>query len=330
VPRLYNKIYAKIKATFDEMTGCKAFLINSALASKTANLHANATYTHGCYDFLVFKKIKAMMGGKVQFMVTGSAPIKQDVLAFLKVCFACPILEGYGLSETSAAASATAPADPNLGHVGGPIRCCKMRLKDVPEMNYFSTDSPFPRGEVQMKGPNVFSGYYNMAEKTKESFDAQGWFCSGDVGVAYPNGSIAIIDRAKQIFKLSQGEYVAPAKLEEAFGMSPLIGQCFVYGTSLKSNTVMVVTLDEGALAWAKKNGKPNATLAELAVDPAMKKAILEDMKALAKENGFNSVETPRDIFVTDNAFTVENDCVTPTFKMKRNGVQALFQKDID
>jgi len=92
----------------------------------------------------------------------------------------------------------------------------------------------------------------------------------------------------------------------------------------------MVVTLDEGALAWAKKNGKPDATLAELAVDPAMKKAIMESMKALAKENGFNSVETPRDIFVTDNAFTVENDCVTPTFKMKRNGVQALFQKDID
>jgi len=203
VPRLYNKIYAKIKSQFDEFTGCKAFLVNTALASKTNNLLANAEYTHGCYDYLVFKKIKALLGGRVEFMVTGSAPIDREVLAFLKVCFACPILEGYGLSETSAAATASHRDDPNLGHVGGPVRCTKLRLKDVPEMNYFATDLPYPRGEIQMKGANVFPGYFKKPEITAEAFDAQGWFCSGDVGVAYPNGSVAVIDRAKQIFKLS-------------------------------------------------------------------------------------------------------------------------------
>jgi len=93
-------------------------------------------------------------------MVTGSAPIDREVLALLKVCFACPILEGYGLSETSAAATASHKDDPNLGHVGGPVRCNKLRLKDVPEMNYYATDKPFPRGEIQMKGANVFGGYF--------------------------------------------------------------------------------------------------------------------------------------------------------------------------
>lgn len=141
--------------------------------------------------------MKALLGGKVQVMVTGSAPIDMEVLSFLKICFCCPILEGYGLTETSAAATSTAPEDPVLGHVGGPIRCNKIRLRDVPEMQYFATDKPYPRGEVQMKGPNVFSGYYKRPDVTAESFDKDGWFNSGDVGVAYPNGSIKIIDRAK-------------------------------------------------------------------------------------------------------------------------------------
>jgi len=148
VPRLYNKIFGKISATFDAATGCKKWLLDSALAAKTANYHANATYTHGCYDFLIFKKVKEHLGGKVETMITGSAPMDKKVMAFIKVAFACPLLEGYGLSETSAAATATEREDPNLGHVGGPIRCTKIRLKDLPDMNYFSTDKPYPRGEV--------------------------------------------------------------------------------------------------------------------------------------------------------------------------------------
>lgn len=99
-----------------------------------------------------------------------------------------------------------------------------------------------------MRGPNVFKGYYKLEAITAEAFDAEGWFNSGDVGQIYENGSLSIIDRAKMIMKLSQGEYVAPQKLEEAFGAgSALIGPCFVYADSLKSNTVMIVTLDEGA-----------------------------------------------------------------------------------
>lgn len=130
------------------------------MASKTANYHNNCSYTHGCYDFLVFKKIKAVLGGCVETMITGSAPMDKDIMAFFKIAFCCPLLEGYGLSETSAAATCTTKDDPILGHVGGPIRCTKIRLKDLPEMNYFSTDKPYPRGEIQMKGPNVFKGYY--------------------------------------------------------------------------------------------------------------------------------------------------------------------------
>lgn len=152
VPRLYNKIYGTIKGKFADATGCKACLINAGLKSKTQALHANATYTHGCYDKIVFSKLQALLGGRVETMVTGSAPIDLEVLNFLKVCFCCPILEGYGLTETSGASSVTDPLDPVAGHVGGPLECVKFRLRDVPEMQYLSSDKPYPRGEVQMMG----------------------------------------------------------------------------------------------------------------------------------------------------------------------------------
>lgn len=203
VPRLYNRIYGQIKAKFDAATGCKAWLAGKALASKSQALEANASYTSGCYDFLVFNKVKALLGGKVEYMVTGSAPIDLAVLNFLKVAFCCPIMEGYGLTETCGASSITSADDPVAGHVGGPIECVKFRLRDVPEMNYLATDKPYPRGEVQMMGTNVTKGYYKRPDKTAEAFDAEGWFCSGDVAVVYPNGSVKIIDRAKNIFKLS-------------------------------------------------------------------------------------------------------------------------------
>ena len=148
VPRLYNKIYATIKGQFEAKTGCLKWLVDKGLAAKTANLNATASTTSGCYDKIIFNKVKAVLGGEVRNMVTGSAPIDLEVLAFLKVCFCCPIMEGYGLTETSGASFITSEKDPVAGHVGGPLECIKARLRDVPDMNYLSTDKPHPRGEV--------------------------------------------------------------------------------------------------------------------------------------------------------------------------------------
>ena len=153
-------------------------------------------------------------------MVTGSAPIDKNVLDFLKLCFCCPIVEGYGLTESCAGSSFCLPEDVNTGHVGGPIEAVKFRFKDLPEMSYMSTDKPYPRGEICMSGPCIFEGYYKREDKTAECFDEEGWFLTGDVGMVYPNGSIKIIDRSKNIFKLSQGEYIAPEKIEQIFGLS--------------------------------------------------------------------------------------------------------------
>jgi len=110
--------------------------------------------TNGCWDKIVFKKTKAILGGNVRLMVTGSAPISGEVLDFLKIAFCCPLIEGYGMTETSAGSCLTNPGDKDAGHVGGPVFNVKLRLRDIPEMNYLSTNDP-PRGEVCFWGPSI-------------------------------------------------------------------------------------------------------------------------------------------------------------------------------
>lgn len=252
-------------------------------------------------------------------MVTGSAPIDVEVLNFLKICFCSPILEGYGLTEVTGAASATDTSDPIAGHVGGPLSCIKFRLRDVPDMNYLSSDKPYPRGEVQMYGPTVTAGYYKRPDKTAEAFDEHGWFCSGDVAMVYPNGSLKIIDRAKNIFKLSQGEYIAPEKLENVYILLPLVQQIMVYGDSLKNCCVAIVVVEEPeAKKWAATN-KVAGDVAALVKDPNLKKAILESIHQTAVANKFSSLEKPLDIHLSTEPFTIENEILTPTFKLKRN-----------
>jgi len=153
-------------------------------------------------------------------MISGSAPISTEVLEFLKIAFCCQILEGYGQTECGAPATITWQKDPTSGHVGGPYRCLDVKLVDVPEMNYTSEDKDektgvyAPRGEVCYKGYNNFKGYFRQPEQTKETIDEDGWVHTGDIGIFLPNGALKIIDRKKNIFKLAQGEYIAPDKIE--------------------------------------------------------------------------------------------------------------------
>lgn len=294
VPRLYNRIYGKIKDKLALATGLKATLVNKAVAAKLKGLKTSGTVTHCLWDKIVFGKVKAMLGGQVRFMITGSAPISGDVLDFLKICFCCPIAEGYGMTETCAGSVLTVDGDPLSGHVGGPVANVKIRLRDIPEMNYMSTSTP-PQGEVCFWGPSVMSGYFKNPEKTAETI-VNGWLYSGDVGQVHPNGSIKIIDRAKNIFKLSQGEYLAPEKLENVYVQSPYILQAWIYGDSLRDFCLLFAVVDpDKAQAFADEKGlTTDAQKAEMMNDPALVELVLADVLRLAKENNLNSLEKPK------------------------------------
>jgi len=238
----------------------------------------------------------------------------------------------------------------SIGHVGGPIACNELKLVSVPEMEYLVTDkyhgrvtapdgsvtNPgipcLGRGEICYRGPNVFPGYYRNAEKTAEAIDTSGWLHSGDIGLFTVEGNVKIIDRKKNIFKLSQGEYIAVEKVENAYLKSPFVGQVFVYGDSLQSCLVAVVVPDhEHAKGWATAAGLPADTpLATLATNTAFVTAVHKDMERCGKEAGLKGFETARALRLVPEPFTLENDLLTPTYKLKRNIAKARFQHLID
>lgn len=166
-----------------------------------AGLKATGTVNHCFWDKTPFiKNPKNLLGGRVRVMLTGSAPLSGEVIDFMKIIFGCPLIEGYGMTETSAGSCITDPLDGTSGHVGGPVANVKIRLRDIPEMGYLHTNDP-PKGEVCFWGPSIMTGYFKNQEKTDECI-INGWMHSGDVGQVNPNGSIKIVDRAKNIFKL--------------------------------------------------------------------------------------------------------------------------------
>jgi len=289
--------------------------------------------THAVWDYLVFGKIKEKLGGRVRLMFSGSAPLSQTVHAFLRVCFGVPVVEGYGQTENSAALSVQAAWDVGtVGHVGFPLPTVEIKLVDVPEMNYLTSDKPHPRGELCYRGPVTCKGYFKNQAKTDELIDKHGWYHSGDVASIDELGRIKIIDRSKNIFKLSQGEYIAPEKIENIYVQSQWVAQSFVYGDSLKSSLVAVVVPDFEVLGpWAKEKKHPHAdSPKELCNDPEIVKMVLEDMTKVGKANKMLGFEFVSTITLVPDAFSVDNDLLTPTFKLKRPQAKKAFQAQLD
>ncbi|GLE02600.1 hypothetical protein PINS_up011441 [Pythium insidiosum] len=329
VPRLFNRVYDKITQGVAAAGGLKKMLFDQAFATKKAAL-PEGHKTHALWDALVFSKIRMVLGGRVRMMVSGSAPLSAEVKDFLKIVFCCDVLEGYGLSETNAGLT-VASADMPLGpHVGAPIANMQVRLEDVPEMGYTSNDKPRPRGEVICKGDVVFAGYYKEPEKTAEAIDKDGWFHTGDIGCWNADGTLSIIDRKKNIFKLSQGEYVAAEKVENIYQKSKYVAQIFVYGDSLQSVLVGIAVPDpEVAEAWAASKGR-SKDLKQLVKDPEFLADLMADMERVAKDAQLRGFEFVRKVHLYPDPFSVDAGLITPTFKLKRPQLKAFFQKEID
>uniref|UniRef100_A0A8C3PPG9 Arachidonate--CoA ligase n=1 Tax=Calidris pygmaea TaxID=425635 RepID=A0A8C3PPG9_9CHAR len=325
VPRLLNRIYDKIQS--GAKSPVKRCLLNFAVTMKTAEIKQGIIRNDSIWDKLIFKKVQETMGGRVRIMVTGAAPISPSVLTFLRAALGCQIFEAYGQTECSAGCTFSMPGDWTTGHVGAPLACNIIKLEDVEEMNYFSSNN---EGEVCIKGPNVFKGYLKDPEKTAEAIDKDGWLHTGDIGKWLPNGTLKIIDRKKNIFKLAQGEYIAPEKIENVYIRSAPVAQVFVHGESLRSFLIGIVVPDPETLPeFAAKLGV-KGSYEDMCKNPAVKKAILEDMVRLGKEAGLKSFEQVKDLYVHTEMFSVENGLLTPTLKAKRPELVKVFQNEIE
>ncbi|KAG8517553.1 Long-chain-fatty-acid--CoA ligase 1 [Galemys pyrenaicus] len=325
VPRLLNRMFDRIFGQAN--TTLKRWLLDFASKRKEAELRSGIIRNNSLWDKLIFHKIQSSMGGKVRLMVTGAAPVSATVLTFLRSALGCQFYEGYGQTECTAGCCLTMPGDWTAGHVGAPMPCNIIKLVDVEEMNYMAAKG---EGEVCVKGSNVFQGYLKDPAKTAEAVDKDGWLHTGDIGKWLPNGTLKIIDRKKHIFKMAQGEYIAPEKIENIYQRSEPVAQVFVHGESLQAFLIAIVVPDAETLrAWAQKRGF-SGTFEELCRNKDVKKAILEDLVKLGKEAGLKPFEQVKGIALHTELFSIENGLLTPTMKAKRPELRNYFRSQID
>lgn len=327
VPRLLNRIYDRITKPALYGQGLGPALFRIALKSKLDAYRAGKGTRHAVWDAVILRKVRAVFGGRLETLITGSAPIDPKVLEFLRVALSCDVLNGYGSTETCAAACIGLPGDHVAEPVGPPVGCLEFKLVDVPEMGYTNA-LPTPSGEICVRGANIFKGYYKADHLTKLALDDEGWYHTGDIAKLSPQNLPTIVDRKKNLFKLSQGEYVAPERVESAYTAHPLVMSMFVYGDPLRSHLVGICVPDPDTFpTWAQANATSTLPgglslpqqLEALCRDPGVITAFHAELAVQGKEANLNGFERVRAVHLEPTPFSIDNGFITPTFKLKRN-----------
>ncbi|KAI1799260.1 acetyl-CoA synthetase-like protein [Daldinia bambusicola] len=341
VPRLFNRFSLGIKAQTVEADGVKGALSRRVIETKKASMKlppGKATNKHLLYDRIWTPKVRAAIGlERCRSMVSGSAQLDPDVHEFLRAALGNFFSQGYGLTESYACTSFQLESDYSLGNVGGPMPGVEVCLESQPELEYLVTDKPRPRGELLLRGPFIFGGYLKNEEETKKALEPDGWFHTGDIVEIDELGRIKIIDRKKNVLKLSQGEYISPERIENVFmGSSNLIATAFVHGEPSQSTLVGIFGVDPLTFApFASKVLKKTVASDDIeaikvaAQDPRVVKAFLKHLDGIAKGHKFNGYERVRNCLLDVEPFTVDNQLLTPTLKLKRPQAARKFKDEI-
>jgi long-chain acyl-CoA synthetase len=322
-PRIFEKVHGRIVQTVEEGGRVKgalfawAFRVGSHVAQTRLQGHLPGPLARAQYavaDRLVLSKIRDRLGGRIRFMISGSAALSPDVARWFHSA-GLPILEGYGLTETSAGACIARPDDLVFGRVGRPIDGTEVRI---------AAD-----GEILLRGPSVMRGYHGMPEDTDEVLDAAGWLATGDVGEIDDQGRVRITDRKKDLIKTSGGKYIAPQAIEVLFKAEcPLASQMIVHAEGRNYATALV-TLDPDALAqWASARGMAETDYARLTADPGVHDYVRNCLERVNRR--LNRWETIKDIRILDHDLAVEDGEVTPSMKVRRKAVEARYRSLLD
>jgi len=285
-------------------------------------------------DQIIFKKIRSMFGGKVKCLLSASAPMQKELADDFKIFLSVPIVEALGMTELSGATFCTNTKDLSNLTTGGITGGAKVILRSVPELEYTTNDIidgiNCPAGEICVKGPMIFQGYYKNDAENERSFDKDGYFHTGDIGRLYPNlgNGLRVVDRVKEIFKLSQGEYIVPAKLESIYYQSPYIQQILIYGNSNMNNIIAIIKPDNNRCAETLRISEEELIKDE--ENPKLIELIRKDLEKYAKEAQFNGLEKVKYMVITFEGFTVNNGCMTPTMKFVRKKIELKFKERID
>lgn len=329
VPRVYSKLEATLKAmTIHHPDPMMRSLYTKAIAKKMElQLQTEGDPGNSIWVDLVLWRIRKQLGWeRLLYFSTGSAPLAPELIQFIKACLNVGMSQGFGMTETFAGVSTLPIYDIHPGSCGSISITCEMRLKELPQMGYVSNDPNGPRGELLLRGPQIFNRYYKNPEETAAAIDADGWFHTGDVAWISPadHNRVYVIDRVKNYLKLSQGEYVTPERCENLYmATNPHVAQIFVHGDALQNYLVAVVGFDP-ALApeymskLTKRQFEDYNQVLDFLQDPVNKRVVIDSLNRNvgAKLQGFEKIKNVR--FALSPLGVAGGDFLTPTSKLKR------------
>ena len=323
VPRLFEQVYHKIVKKGKAAGGWKTSLFDWALEvgqeyweakDKHKSVPAILAFKHSVASRLVFSKWRAGVGGSIRFFVSGGAPLSKK-LSYAFWAAGIPILQGYGMTE-ACVTCANRPEDSKVGSIGTPFEGIEMKIAESD-------------GEILIRGKNVMRGYLNKPEETAAAIDEEGFYHTGDVGYMDEDGHYFITDRKKDLFKLSNGKYVAPQQVESLLKQSPLVSQAVAVGSGRKQVGALIVPDWETLKQTLKEEGiSAEGTREELCENPYVIKRVQRDAGEFTRE--MNDYERVKKIYLLPREFSIDKGEMTPTLKIKRGVIDEKYEEAID
>ena len=322
VPRIFEKIFARVKEKTAEKGRLNMVILNWAVrvgkdcagrSTRHQEIPAILELKRKIADKLIFSRIRAALGGRIRLLVSGGAALPEE-LALLYIGAGLPIVQGYGLTETSPVITAGMMEDNRVGTVGKPIRNVAVRI---------AAD-----GEIESRGPNVMRGYYNKPEETRAVFTEDGWFKTGDIGAIDEGGFLHITDRKKELFKTSGGKYIAPQPIEQMIKGSRFVNQVVLVGNGRKFPAALIVPDWERVESYAQLKGIKAKNHAEFCKHPRIIDLFERQIAGLTTE--LAQYERVKKVALLENELTIEGGELTPTLKVKRRVVDEKYRGTID
>ena len=319
VPRVWNRIVDGMKTKISQLPQLLQTILSKAMKWKIKQFRENKPYSM-IMDTVLFGKFRASLGGRVRLIVSGGAPILPEIYDFLAVTLTPNIVNGYGLTEVCASVSVSEIPTTNAMNIGAVSITSEVKLRAVEGFKYDPRGNPMC-GEVMIRGPHVFQGYYKDEQLTREVLDEDGWFASGDIGSITSSGGLQIIDRVKQLIKLSQGEYISLSSLSDIYGNTDGVQNIYVYADSHQDSPLAVVIPDKALIDEWKQSG-----ITDLENSSVAKNEIISRLDATASKSNLRRFERINRILIDTEEFSIDNGLLTPSMKPQWQSLRKKYE----